>query len=206
VLSPVVVVLRPVVVVLLGAVLVDVAMVVVVFGDVVVVSPGTVVEVVDVPFTDVDVSLSIVVVVCSGAVVVDVDEHFESSRRSEALPRGAPSNVHEAVASTVCVPEGTDIAMVSEPVGPTNVKSRCAISTPSSDTVSCDVAAVISGKSVYTNSTRGHEMLIVLLCADAAVTNNDNNDAVNNIGTPTPMPTAACTRDHRDRFARMYCS
>jgi hypothetical protein len=53
--------------------------------------------------------------------------------------------------------------MVSEPVGPTKVKSRCATSSPSIDTVSCDVAAVITGKSVYTNSTRGHEMLIVLL-------------------------------------------
>jgi hypothetical protein len=51
----------------------------VVFGAVVVVSPGLVVEVVDVLFTDVDVSLSIVVVVCSGAVVVGVDEHFDSS-------------------------------------------------------------------------------------------------------------------------------
>ena len=96
--------------------------------------------------------------------------------------------------------------MVSEPVGPTKVKSRCATSSPSIDTVSCDVAAVITGKSVYTNSTRGHEMLIVLLWAEAAVANNDNNDAVNNIGTPTPIPTAARTRDHRDLLARMYCS
>ena len=80
VVSPVVVVvLCSVVVVLLDAVLVAVAMVVVVFGDDVVVSPGMLVEVVDVLSTDVDVSLPIVVVVCSGALVVDVDEHFDSS-------------------------------------------------------------------------------------------------------------------------------
>jgi hypothetical protein len=53
--------------------------------------------------------------------------------------------------------------MVSEPVSPTNVKSRCAISTPSIDTTSCEVASVIAGKSAYTNSTAGHVMWIVLV-------------------------------------------
>jgi hypothetical protein len=98
-----------------------------------------------------------------------------------------------------------EITTVSSLDGPTNVTSRSAISTPSIDTTSCEVAVDV-GKSRYTNSTAVHEMSIVLVWADAAVANNANKAAVSNIGTPTPIPTAACTRDRRRRRLRVYPS
>lgn len=97
------------------------------------------------------------------------------------------------------------MSMTSEDAGPTNVTSRSATWVPSIDTISCEVA-LVTGKSRYTNSTAVHEMLIVLVWADAAVTNTESTTAVSNIGRPRPMPTAACTRDQRDGLFRMYCS
>jgi hypothetical protein len=192
------------VVVVLADVLVDGPDVLVFSGDDVVVTPGMLVEVV--LFTDVDVWGGVlVVVVCSGAVVVDVDEQSFSSCESESLPCTAPSNVHSVVASTRCVPNPIEMAMVSAPDGPPKVKSRTATATSSTDTTSCAVA-VVAGKSWYANSTAVHEMSIVLVCADAAVAKNDNNDAVRSIGTPMPMPTAARARAHRELRLPMYCS
>jgi hypothetical protein len=97
-----------------------------VFGDVVV-------EVVDVD-------------VLVEAVVVEVGAQSESSWRSSAEPCGLPLKAHWSVAWTVCVPGPIEIAMTSTADGPSNAKSRCAASTPSMRTDSCDVA-VTFGKS-----------------------------------------------------------
>jgi hypothetical protein len=78
-------------------------------------------------------------------IVVEVVAQSDSSWCASACPCGCPSNDHWSCASTVCVPDPTEIDMTSVADGPSNVKSRVATSTLSILTDSCDLA-VTSGK------------------------------------------------------------
>jgi hypothetical protein len=79
------------------------------------------------------------------AIVVEVVAQFDSSWLASACPCGCPSKDQWSSASTVCVPDPTEIEMTSVADGPSKVKSCWATSTPSIITDSCDVA-VTSGK------------------------------------------------------------
>lgn len=148
----VVVVTLAIVVVLDAGIVVDVLLVV----DIVVDVSGTVDDVVlevdvlvDDSGTVVDVVVEVevdVLVVDSGAVVVDVMAHSERSRFADASPCGAPLNSQCVFAATACVPAPTEMLIVSVADGPVNVTSRSATSTPSIVTDSWAVAAT-DGKS-----------------------------------------------------------
>ena len=139
-------------------------------------------------------------------VVVVVGEHPYNVWLALAWPFGTPSKTHEAVAVTVCVPDGTVISIVSVAVGPTNVTSCCATTAPSSDTTSSEVALTPDGKLEYENTTSVHEIEIELLCADAVVTNNDTQNALSNSGKPRPIPTMPRMRRFRSGYWRLNCS
>ncbi len=78
-------------------------------------------------------------------IVVEVVAQSDSSWLASACPWGWPSKDHWSFAATVCVPDPTEIEMMSVADGPSNVKSFAATSTSSILTDSCDVA-VVSGK------------------------------------------------------------
>jgi hypothetical protein len=122
-----------------------------------------------------------------------------------ADPCGLPLYAQWSLAATVLEPGPSAIVMVSVVAGPWNVMSRDAASTPLITTDSCAVA-VTFGKFQYTNSTSVHEMLIVLVCADAAVEINTKPTAVSTSCAPTPVTTTAASRCWRRVRPRTCCS
>ncbi len=183
-------------------VVVDLAIVVV---DVDVLVEAVVTDVLVEVLGDVVVEVDVEADVLGDAVVVDVGAQSESSWRSSAEPCGLPLKAHWSLAWTTCVPGPIEISMTSTADGPSNTKSRCATSVPSTRTDSCDVA-VTGGKSRYTNSTRVHEMLIVLECAEATVENNINPNALRSRELLSAMIAIASARCLRRARSRMCCS
>jgi len=90
-------------------------------------------------------------------------------------------------------PGPSEIVIVSVVPGPWNVMSRDAAWTPLTTTDSCAVA-VTFGKFWYTNSTCVHEMLIVLVWAEAGVESNTRPIAVSTSWPPTPVTASAPRR------------